>query len=59
LSSSRWAQSCSKHVEDSNKPIIKEIVRQVSHLPEFCEDEWTEKYKIRHMIYKQHAEGTV
>ena len=29
-----WAQSCSKHVEDSNKHIIEEIVRQVGHLPE-------------------------
>ena len=28
------AQSCSKHVEDSNKHIIEETVRQVGHLPE-------------------------
>jgi len=34
LSSWRWAQSCSKDVEDSNKHIIEEIVRQVGHLPE-------------------------
>jgi hypothetical protein len=34
LSSWRWAQSCSKHVEDLNKHIIEEIVRQVGHLPE-------------------------
>jgi len=27
-----WAQSCSKHVEDSNKH-TKEIVRQVGYLP--------------------------
>ena len=27
-------QSCSKHVEDSNKHIIEDIVRQVGHLPE-------------------------
>ena len=34
LSSWRWAHSCSKHVEDSNKCIIEEIVRQVGYLPE-------------------------
>jgi len=34
LSSWRWAHSCSKHVEDSNKHIIEGIVRQVGHLPE-------------------------
>jgi len=34
FSSWRWAQSCSKHVEDSNKHIIEEIVRQVGYLPE-------------------------
>jgi hypothetical protein len=34
LSSWRWAQSCSKHVEDSNKHIIEEIMRQVGHFPE-------------------------
>jgi hypothetical protein len=34
LSSWRWAQSRSKHVEDSNKHIIEEVVRQVDHLPE-------------------------
>jgi hypothetical protein len=34
LSSWRWAQSCSKHVEYSNKHIIEEIVRQIGHLPE-------------------------
>ena len=28
LSSWRWAHSCSKHIEDSNKCIIGEIVRQ-------------------------------
>jgi len=42
----RWAQSCSKHVEDSNKYIIEEIVRQVGHLPELYEDARSEKYKI-------------
>ena len=34
LSSWRWAQSCSKHVDASNKHIIEEIVRHVGHLPE-------------------------
>jgi hypothetical protein len=29
-----WAQSCSKHVEDSNKHIIEETVCQFVHLPE-------------------------
>ena len=40
------AQSCSKHVEDSNKHIIEEIVHQVGHLPELYEDAWSEKHKI-------------
>jgi hypothetical protein len=39
-----WAQSCSKHVEDSNKHIIEEIVRQVGYIPELYEDAWSEKY---------------
>jgi len=34
FSSWGWAHSCSKHVEDSNKHIIEENVRQVAHLPE-------------------------
>jgi len=34
LSSWGWAQGCSKHVEDSYKHVIEEIVRQVGHLPE-------------------------
>jgi len=34
LSSWGWAQGCSKHVEDSNKHIIEETVRQVGYLPE-------------------------
>jgi hypothetical protein len=44
---SSWgrAQSCSKHVEDSNKHIIEEIVRQVGYLPELYEDTLSEKYK--------------
>jgi len=36
FSSSGWAHSCSKHVEDSNKHIIEETARQVGYLPE-CE----------------------
>jgi hypothetical protein len=47
LSPWRWAQSCSKHVEDSNNHIIEEIVRQVGHLPELYEDTRAEKYKIQ------------
>jgi len=38
LTSWGWAHSCSKHVEDSNKHIIEEIVRQVGYLPEFSSD---------------------
>ena len=37
LSSWRWAHSCSKHVEDLNKHIIEEIVRQVDYLPKCFE----------------------
>jgi len=44
LSSWGWAQSCSKHVEDSNKHIMEEIVRQVGYLPELYEDARSEKY---------------
>jgi len=44
LSSWGWAQSCSKHVEDSNKHIIEEFVRQVGYLPELYEDARSEKY---------------
>jgi len=46
LSFWRWAQSCSKHVDDSNKLIIEEIVRQVGHLPELYKDAQSQKYKI-------------
>jgi hypothetical protein len=46
LSTWRWGHSCSKHVEDSNKHIIEEIVRQVCHLPELYEDARSEKYKF-------------
>jgi len=46
LSSWGWAHSCSKHVEDSNKHIIEETVRQVDYLPELYEDARFEKYKI-------------
>jgi hypothetical protein len=45
LSSWGWAQSCSKHVEDSNKHVIEETVSQVGHLPELYEDERSEIYK--------------
>jgi hypothetical protein len=38
-----WAQSCSKHVEDSNKHIIKETVRHVGHLPELYKEANSEK----------------
>ena len=46
LSSWGWAQSCSKHIENSNKHIIEENVRQVVYLPELYEDARSEKYKI-------------
>jgi len=44
MSSWRWAQSCSKHVEDSNRHIIEETVRQIGHLPELYEDAQSEYY---------------
>jgi len=44
LSSCGRAQSCSKHVEDSNKRVIQEIVRQAGYLPELYEDARSEKY---------------
>ena len=44
LSSWGWAQSCSKHVEDSNKHIIEEIVRQFGYLSELYEDARSEIY---------------
>jgi hypothetical protein len=37
LASWQWAQSCLKHVGDSNKNIIEGNVRQVGHLPELEE----------------------
>jgi hypothetical protein len=40
----RTAQGCSKNVEDSNKHIIEEVVRQVGYLPELYEDARLEKY---------------
>jgi hypothetical protein len=43
LSSWRWAHSCSKHVEDSNKRIIEKTVRQVGYLPELYENARSEK----------------
>jgi hypothetical protein len=33
-----------KHVEDSNKHIKEEIVRQVGQLPELYEDAWLKIY---------------
>jgi AAA+ ATPase superfamily predicted ATPase len=47
MSSSGRAQSCSKHVEDSDKHIIEEIVRQAGYLPELYEDARSEKYKTK------------
>jgi hypothetical protein len=38
LSSWGWAHSCLKHVEDSNKRNIEEIVRQIGYLPELRQD---------------------
>ena len=38
LFSRGWAQSCSKHVEDSNKHVIEEIARQVGYLPELSKE---------------------
>jgi hypothetical protein len=46
LSSWGWAELCSKHLEDSNKHIIEEIVRKFGYLPELYEDARPEKYKI-------------
>ena len=43
LSSWGWARSCSKHVEDSNKHIIKEIVHKFGYLQELYEDARSEK----------------
>jgi hypothetical protein len=45
-----WAQSCSKHVKDSNKCIIEETVRQVGYLPELYEDAQSEKYLKKCMV---------
>ena len=42
----RIAQSCSKHVEDSNKHIIEETVGQVGHLPKLYKAARSEKYKL-------------
>ena len=40
-------RGCSKHVEDSDKHIIEEIVRQAGYLPELYEDIRSEKYKMK------------
>ena len=50
LSSWGWAHSSSKHVEDSNKHIIEEIVRRVVYLPELSEDARSEKYKKKKLL---------
>jgi len=39
-----WAHSCSKHIEDSNKHIIEEIVHQAGYLSALYEDARSEKY---------------
>jgi len=51
LSSWGWAHSFLKHVEDSNKDIIEETVRQVCYLPELYEYARSEKYKKNCTIY--------
>ena len=38
--------SCSKHVEDSNKHVIEEIVRQVGYLPELYVIECVRKVAV-------------
>ena len=45
LSSWGWARSCSKHIQDSNKHIIEEIVSQVGYPPELYEDALSKKCK--------------
>jgi len=40
-----------KHVEDSNKHIIEEVVCQVGHLSELYKDAWSGKYKIWKVHY--------
>ena len=42
----RMSTALPKHVEDSNKHITEEIVRQVGYLPELYEDARSKKYKI-------------
>jgi hypothetical protein len=54
LSSWGWAQCCSKHIEDSNKHIIKKIVHQVGNHPELYEDARSEKYKIHLSLLHGH-----
>ena len=43
-------------MEDSNKYIIEEIVRQVGYLPELYEDARLEKYKIKNMSTMRNSE---
>jgi hypothetical protein len=46
LSSLGGAQSCSRHVEDSNKHIIEEIRVKLVTYQKLYEDTQSEKYKI-------------
>jgi len=59
LSSWGWAHSCSKHVEDSNKHIIEEIVHQVCYLPELYEDAQSEKCKKLETNIHNHIEQEI
>jgi hypothetical protein len=52
LSSWGWAQSCWKHVEESNKYIIEETVRQVGHLQESLVSVF---YKMMHQRESKHV----
>jgi hypothetical protein len=56
LSSWEWTQSCSKHVEDSKKYVIEEIVRQIGYLPELYEATRSEKYKVKNMSTMRNSE---
>jgi hypothetical protein len=48
----RYAGQDGTHVEDSNKHIIEEIVRQIGYLPELYEDARLEKYKkSKNLLY--------
>jgi hypothetical protein len=51
LSSWGWAQSCSKHVEDSNKHFIEEIVRRFAYLPELTMQYFAQCWHIPSKIH--------